>query len=135
MELVSLMAICAGCFSIPIVGAIYLLSGVAEVYSQEAERCAGHRLPSAGFSAGPKVSLRVICLVYIVMVTAGIWGMLQPDRYLQIFGIAVQAYAILIGFTAIAFTMAVINRWKARIIAAQEGRPVSPSAFFPGIMG
>lgn len=135
MELLVLIALCAGFFSIPIVGGIYLLSGVAEVYSQEVERFAGRQFPSVGFSAGPKISLRIVCLAYIAMAAAGIWGMLQPDRYLQIFGIAIQAYALMIGFTAIIFTMSVINCWKAKIIAAQEGKPVAATVFAPGILG
>lgn len=100
--------------SIPLCGAIFLLSGVAEHYARKMEESLNMVSGNGPAITRPAPTLRSVAVVYCLMTGLGLWALLQPDRYLLILGVAVQTFALMIGFTTLMFTLKVVQIWKAK---------------------
>jgi len=106
--------------SVPLLFLIFLLSNVAETYGNEMEKRIKNEKVEVGYNLGPKPTLRLVIVAYLVMTVVGLASMLQTDTIVRIFGITVQAFAIMTAMTALVFTIIVMNIWKQKI----EGNPV-----------
>lgn len=106
--------------SVPLLFLIFLLSNIAETYGNEMEKRIKKEKVNIGYNLGPKPTLRLVILTYLVMTVVGLGSMLQNDTIVRIFGITIQVFALLIAMTALMFTIVVMNIWKQKI----EGVPV-----------
>jgi len=104
--------------SVPLCGAIFLLSGVAEHYARKMEESLNIVSGSGPAIMRPAPTLRSVAVVYCLMTGLGLWALLQPDRYLLILGAAVQTFSLMVGFTTLMFTVKVVHIWKAKTAGA-----------------
>jgi len=100
--------------SIPLCGAILLLSGVAEHYARKVEDSLKIDPADTPAAIRPAFTLRAVAVVYIMMTSFGLYSLLQPDRYMVILGITVQTFALMMGLTTLVFTIRVVQIWKAK---------------------
>lgn len=106
--------------SVPLLFLIFLISNIAETYGNEMEKRIKKEKVDVGYHLGPKPTLRLVIVAYLFMTVVGLPSMLQSDTIVRIFGITVQAFALMMAMTALFFTIIVMNIWKQKI----EGVPV-----------